>query len=1184
MAEFVHLHLRSEYSLLDGACRIKETVRAAKNAGMKALALTDRGVMFGAVSFYSACIEAGVRPIIGCEITLGDPLNPAQGEMLVLLVKDEIGYRNLSELVTKSALACTTRRPMVDKEWLHAHHEGLIALSGGKRGGIARRLLSGDREGAAALAMQMKQLFGDDGFYLELNDFSMPEDARLNAVLLSMGEQLQIPCVASNDVCFLRPEDALTRQILVCIGSGTVLDAADMRDSERFLKSQDEMAAVFSSHPELLTNTLLIAEQCRFDFSFGKIKLPRFDPPDGKDPKKYLNELAMEGLARRVAAEEIVYGGTLDEETYLMRIRYEQVVIGSMGYAPYFLIVADFVGWAKSHGIPTGPGRGSGAGSLIAYLIGITEVDPVRYGLLFESFLNPERISMPDFDIDFCDRRRDEVIGYVTEKYGKDHVCQIVTFGTMAARAAVRDVGRALGMPLSDVDAVARLIPRELKITLDDALKVSALREMYESSASVKRLIDLSKSVEGMPRHASTHAAGVVITDRPLVEYLPLTRSSDVTLTQYDMDTVARLGLLKFDFLALRYLTVIDDTVQLVREQIPSFEIGKIPLDDAQTYDLICSGRTDGMFQLESPGMRQLLTAFKPRQITDIMTAIALFRPGPMDSIDRYLENRGKEGPLDYPIPALAEILDETCGCIVYQEQVMQIFRAVAGYSYGKADVVRRAISKKKGDVIERERDTFVSGAIKQGTTREAAEALFEDMTDFANYGFKKSHAAAYALLSYQTAYLKTHYPAYYYASLLTSVLGNLPKMSEYITESAKMGIQILPPDINRSRACFVPEAQGIRFGLLAIKNVGIHMIDTILRERQNGAYLSLYDLLRRNAGRDLHKRAVESLIRAGALDGLDANRAQMLRCFDELIDQFSSRGGVAGQMDLFGNEQVGFTYPDLKDISMRDKLRMEKEVCGMCASGHLLDDFSAHVNALSPSTVAQISIAVQDGSMKEGTAVVLCGIITSRLDKETKNGDAMAFCVLEDRVMAMELVLFPKTLASIDPLARVDQAVAVSGRLSVRDEEIKLLVDKMIPLIPDERFHPETYRSPFAQSAVQGRSTEGSYPSASAPVRNTPSVPRTAERPAASSPSGDRRGGTVYLKVEDMAGSAFDKAVTLCQIFEGSSAVVFYNGKEKKYVRAHHLSLDATDFVLRELRGVLGEDSVVWKEKEKES
>ncbi len=1176
MPSFVHLHLKTEYSLLDGACRITETVKAAKEMGFETLAVTDSRAMFGAVAFFRACTDVGIKPIIGCEIELLSP-ESSKAYPLVLLVMDETGYRSLTQLVTDAAL---TGKGIVSFSALQARNAGLIALSGGTRGAIAQSLLSDMEQSAQELARNLKTVFGDR-FYLEVCDRGLREEGALNERIFALGSQLGIAVAASGDVCYLRPEDALTRRVLRCIGQGTTLDRTKTEEAERDLKSDAELRRRFASHPEAIEQTAAIADRCTFTFTFGKTKLPRFDPPDGKTPAAYLAELTEKGLLARLKAGDIVYDEKNNEETYRMRIRYEQVVITSMGYAPYFLIVSDFVGWAKAHQIPTGPGRGSGAGSLVAYLIGITEVDPVHYGLLFESFLNPQRVSMPDFDIDFCDRRRDEVIRYVTDRYGADHVCQIVTFGTMAARAAVRDVGRVLDLPLSRVDMVAKCIPRELKITLAEALKTKELSSLYAENEDVRRLIDVASRVEGMPRHASTHAAGVVITDKPLTEYLPLTLSGDVVLTQYDMDTVARLGLLKFDFLALRYLTVIDDTACMIRRADPAFDLHSLPLDDEKTYDLVSSGMTAGLFQLESPGMRQLLTAFKPRVITDIMTAIALFRPGPMDSIDKYLENRTKEGGIDYPLPELKPILDETCGCIVYQEQVMEIFCAIAGYTYGKADVVRRAISKKKADVIEKERGNFIGGAVERGVDRKIASDLFEDMTDFANYGFKKSHAAAYALLSYQTAYLKTHYPAAYFASLLTSVSGNQGKTAEYLTECLKRGICVLPPDVNASENAFTVEGGAIRMGLCAIKNVGVNLIARLLQERKKGAFTTFYDALRRLSGSDLNKRAVESLIHAGVFDRLDRNRAEMLADFEPLLDQFSSRGGVSGQMDLFGGEQVGISFPHLPDLPVREKLRMEKEVLGVNCSGHLLDDYAAHVDAL-----AQPSICDLTDAPAEGDKVIACGIVTLKQNKTTKNGDAMAFLTLEDRAGSIEVVVFPKLFAEIEPLLHLDSAICVQGKISLRDDPPKLLADRILPLIPSDRFHPETYRSPFAtEPAVTERRREDVPVAPPPPTRVTPPAPLPQPAPPPVSPPVQtpdpaivRHGGTVYLRVPDMEGRFFKKAHAICSIFEGTTAVVFYSKETGLYVRAVHLSLDATDFVLRELRSVLGEENVVYK------
>ena len=1087
MSDFVHLHLHSEYSLLDSACRIRDIVRAAKAAGHTAVALTDRDVLYGAVEFYSACEEEGLQPVIGCEISLlPDAGGKEQPFPFVLLVCDRTGYRNLCRIVSGAFFESRHGAPCVRPELLSENREGLIALSGGEDSYIARCILENDYHEAERYAVCMDELFGRDFFYLELQDHGTPEEKKINAALAEISQKRGIPMAATNGVHYLKKEDAEVHAVLSAIRTGrTVRDGRlpGYETDERYYKSTEEMNALFSGVPQAIENTVRIAGRCRFAFTFGKTFLPRFTPPDGKEPKAYLRELTKEGLERRLQCGDIRYDETCTSDDYKYRIEYELVVIGSMGYAEYFLIVSDFVNYAKSQGIPTGPGRGSGAGSLIAYLIGITEVDPVRYKLLFESFLNPQRISMPDFDIDFCYDRRDEVIRYVTDKYGADHVAQIVTFGTLAARAAIRDVGRALGMAYADVDAVACRIPRESGLTLRQALELEpGLREIYAGNPEVKRLIDTAEQVEGMPRHASTHAAGVVITDLPLTEYLPLSKNGDVTVTQYDMDTVARLGLLKFDFLALRYLTIIDNTAKLVRETDRSFDLKKIPYDDEETFRLISAGQTGGVFQLESAGMRQLLSEFQPRSVGDIMVALALYRPGPMDSVPVYLENRRHPEKIRYCTDKLRDILDETAGCIVYQEQVMQIFRVVAGYSYGKADIVRRAIAKKKAGVIEKEYEGFVTGAKANGVSEEDAGRLFGMMTDFSNYGFKKSHAAAYAILSYQTAYLKTHYPVAYYASLLTSVRDSPPKMTQYIAECAKLEVRVLPPDINRSRMLFAVEGDAVRFGLLALKGVGVSFVRNILSVREAGEFRSFYDFVSRMASVELNRKQIEVLIKAGAFDRLGNNRSQLLAAYEQLLEMFAARGrgSVSGQMDFFGSEHFEFTYPAIPEMPLRSRLQMEKECTDMYLSGQLLDSYSAQIEAMQPDSAASVLAAFADpGSeagteeslgepggteYREGLNVVLCGIVGRRVDKSTKSGEAMAFVTLQDRFADMELVVFPKVLLEYQPFLRSGQAISVLGSLSLRSSDsVKVILRAVCPLLPNERFHPETFRNPFA-------------------------------------------------------------------------------------------------------------------------
>jgi DNA polymerase-3 subunit alpha len=1092
MSDFVHLHLHSEYSLLDGACRVSDIPKAAKAAGHDAVAITDHGVMYGAVAFYRACMDEGVKPIIGCEIyvaprTRFDRTHGPDSENyhLVLLCKDEIGYRNLIHIVSRAFTEGFYSKPRADMELLEQRSEGLIALSACLGGYIQQAILRDDMAAAEEYARKLESIFGRDNFYLELQDHGLAEQEKVNAALAELSERTGIPLVATNDVHYIRRQDADTQAILMCIQTNNVITDGrplGFETDEFYYKSTDEMRRLFSGYRDALSNTVKIAERCNFRFEFGKVYLPAFTPPGGMHPDDYLRKLANTGLAKKLMSGEIVPNESRTPEQYRERVDYELSVIAQMGYSEYFLIVADFVGYAKSHDIPTGPGRGSGAGSLVAYLTGITDVDPLFYDLLFEAFLNPERVSMPDFDIDFCYNRRDEVIAYVCEKYGHDHVAQIITFGTMAARAAVRDVGRALGMSYAEVDRVAKLIPQRLGITLEDAMLDTELRSVYDSDPKVRRLLDISRAVEGMPRHASTHAAGVVITDRPLETYVPLAVNGEVTVTQYDMDTVAMLGLLKFDFLGLRYLTIIDECCRQVRQTDPGFDLKKIPRDDEAAFAMISSGHTDGMFQLESGGMRQLLIRLRPQSIEDIMISIALYRPGPMDAIPKYLENRADPSKIKYKITALAEILNETSGVIVYQEQVMQIFRAVAGYSYGRADIVRRAISKKKADVIEAERTGFIEGAVKLGCPREDAVELFEDMTAFANYGFKKGHAAAYAIISYQTAYLKAHYPGQYLAALMTSVLSSPSKLADYIAECTRLGIKLLPPDINESGAVFRYESPGeeggvgaIRYGLLAVKGVGEGFIKKLIIEREtNGRFTSLYNYISRTVAHGGNRRQAEALIKSGALDCLGAFRSRMLAVYEKLFDivQAGSKNELEGQLDLFGaDDEPQVVMPEIPEFGLRELLALEREATGLYFSGHISDQYKDAAEALGAVPINRIKNAFAENpdtgvtehdAIAAGKTVTVAGIITKRTNKLTRSGEPMAFVTLEDRYADMELIVFPKVLTAYDGLLTYENAIAATGELSVREDaysargrgedesaapEPKLLVRTIIPL-----------------------------------------------------------------------------------------------------------------------------------------
>ncbi len=1187
MTDFVHLHLHSEYSLLDGACRIADIPARAAKLGQKAVAITDHGVMYGAVAFYNACKEAGIKPIIGCEVYMAKHSrfdntgsNETEPDHLVLLVKNETGYRNLIYLVSKAFTEGFYRKPRIDLELLEQHHEGLICLSACLAGYIPRHILAGDLAGAEAYAIRMEALFGKGNYYLELQDHGIDGQRMVNECIAGISEHTGIPMVATNDVHYLQKTDAFTQSVMVCIQTNRMVadgPGIGFETDEFYMKSGDEMASLLGRFDGAIANTMVIADACQFDFSFGKTLLPKFDPPDGMSAKDYLSHLAYEGLARREEKGDIVYDGKFSREDYKYRMEYELVVISSMGYSSYFLIVADFVNYAKSHDIVTGPGRGSGAGSLIAYLIGITEVDPVKFCLLFESFLNPQRVSMPDFDIDFCYRRRDEVIAYVADRYGKDHVSQIITFGTMAAKAALRDVGRVLGMSYAEVDAVVRALP-EYKhgVTLKDAIEDKSFRALYDGSDRIRELVNLAMALEGMPRNASTHAAGVVITDRPVSDYVPLSVNNETVVTQFDMDTVARLGLLKFDFLALRYLTILDDTEREIRKTEPNFRIHDVPFDDHETYELIASGRTDGLFQLESEGMRQLLVQMKPDCITDIMIAIALYRPGPMDAIPKFLRNREDRRKLTYRIPCLSEILDETCGCIVYQEQIMQIFREVAGYSYGKADIVRRAIAKKKPGVIEREREGFLAGAVEKGYRREDADALYEEMTDFANYGFKKSHAAAYAFISYRTAYLKAHYAPMYYAALITSVFGNQAKMSEYITECAKLGIQTLPPDINESENGFSVSNGNIRYGLPAIKNVGGGFIRRVVNERKGRPFTSFYDFVSRMQGSDLNRRQIESLIKAGAFDSLGVYRSQLLATCGDILESLQSknRGNLSGQLDMFSTETVTVRYPDIPEFSLRERLLLEKESAGMYLSGHILDDYTRHWAFIKPAPLRKVLDAFAEdgqGDYREKQSIRVAGVITRLARKNTKTGDVMAFATLEDRGAEIELILFPKVLSVCSNILRLDAVVMLDAEISLKDGEPKLIVRSGALLETNDAFAPHAVK-PLPSMAVQSKDSERT-------------VNHEGERPIAPSPTqafdagkaaGARSGvKKLWLKVDDMEGKPFTRALALCEIFGGETPLAFYDVSRQKYISAG-IGVAISPFLLSELMELLGQDAVV--------
>lgn len=1185
MSSFVHLHLHSEYSLLDGACRVGDIAKAAKRHGHTAVAITDHGVMYGAVDFYNACKKEGIKPIIGCEVYVAPKsrfnksrVNNTVGYHLVLLVKNETGYKNLIYLVTKAHTEGFYSKPRIDIDLLKEHSDGLVALSGCIAGYVPRLILEGDIEGAMRHALEMKELFGED-YYLEIQDHGMPEEARVLAGLRRIHEETGIPYAATGDVHYINKSDAEIQAILMCIQTGSVISDGrpiGFEKDEYYYKSTSEMEELFGNYEDALLNTAKIAEKCNFDFDFDSRYLPTFKPEDNSTPDEYLKRLTYEGLRKREEAGQIVYD-KYDKKVYTDRIEYELGVIASMGFCEYYLVVRDFVGFAKSKNIPVGPGRGSGAGSLVAYLNYITDVDSVKYNLLFERFLNPQRVSMPDFDIDFCYNRRDEVIGYVKERYGEERVSQIIAFATLGARAAIRDVGRALGMSYSAVDAVASLIPRDPGATVRGLLDGSVslkkdkqageyirrFREAYESDFETKRLIDITAALEGMARHTQVHAAGVVITDKPVSNYVPQALSKGAVVTQYDMDKISALGLVKFDFLALRYLTIIADAEALVKKKHPDFDIEKIELDDKKTYEFISSGSTDGLFQLESPGMKKLLIELAPKNIEDITAAISLYRPGPMDSIGEYLKNRAAPDKIEYKIPALKDILDVTCGCVIYQEQVMSICCEVAGYSLGRADIVRRMMAKKKNAEMEKEREAFIKGALERGTDEALANELFDKLVAFASYAFNKSHAVAYSLIAYRSAYLKCRYTGEYMAALLTSVLGNIAKSAEYIAESQKLGVKILAPDINESYTDFTVSDKGIRFGLAAIKNVGPAFIDSIIEERHSGRFVSFEDFAARMSKRDINKRQVESLIKCGAFDSLGVYRSRLLLAYETIIEEFQNevRTNTQGQLDMFsdialsGVKGLEIEYPDIPELELRDMLRFEKECAGLYFSGHILDGFSEHIAALSSVPLAQIVSQSQSDEdavdeitpyYENASEVVVSGIISSRSVKYTRNKEKMMFLNLEDSSAEIELIAFPGILENYAHLLVVDKPIAVKGKLSIREGEAsKVIIDKIMPLLTNGTKDFES----FGASNPENKKTTATH-----------KVKR------------------LFLRVDSEDCGKYRKAVALGSIFTGNTPVIFYNSSEGKYLSDKMLSVEISDFLIREYKDLLGEENVVYK------
>ncbi len=1162
--DFVHLHLHSEYSLLDGACRIGPLCARAKELGQKALAITDHGVMYGAVEFYKEAKKQGIKPIIGCEVYVAprtrlDKVHELDSDYshLVLLCENNTGYRNLTRIVSRSFTEGFYTKPRIDRELLEAHHEGLIALSACLAGEIPKALQRGDYQAAKETALWYDGLFGRGNFYLELQNHGLREQLEINPLLIKLSKETGIPLVATNDVHYLTEEDSRVQKVLICIQTNHTVDEDNplaFGTDQFYLKSAEEMTELFSDIPEAVENTARIAARCQVDFTFGKIHLPVYDIGD-QDHEAYFRKLCYDGLHR-------IYGPDPAKEV-TDRLEYELDVIGSMGYTDYYLIVQDFVNYAKSQGIPVGPGRGSGAASLAAYCIGITGIDPLKYNLLFERFLNPERVSMPDFDIDFCYVRRQEVIDYVIGKYGADHVAQIITFGTMAARGAVRDVGRALDIPYAVCDQTAKLIPMELGITIDKAMAASPeLREKYASDPQIKELIDMARKVEGMPRHASTHAAGVVITDRPVDEYVPLAKNDEAVVTQYTMTALEELGLLKMDFLGLRNLTILADAEKMIRVSQPDFSLQQIPLDDKDTLRMMSDGYTEGVFQFESAGMRGVLHAFQPTSIEDLIAIISLYRPGPMESISKYIHNRHHPEDVQYATSLLKPILEVTYGCIVYQEQVMQIFRSLAGYSLGRADIVRRAMAKKKHDVMEKERKAFIygektadgqvecEGCVGRGVSVQVAEEIFDQMSAFSSYAFNKAHAAAYAYVAYETAYLKCHFGREYMASLLTSVLDSSGKVSAYIAECVRMGIHVLPPHVNSSLAGFTVAGEDIRFGLSAVKNLGHGLIHQLIEKRKDGPYTSFYDFCSRLYGRELNRRALESLIKCGALDDLDANRSQMLASVETVLAALESerRRNVEGQIGLFGLlEEQGegaeaFSLPALPELSNRELLAGEKETTGLYLSGHPMQAYAA---AAEKSGAARISdILAEDGKYKDNQRVSIVGMVSSMRLKTTKSEQTMAFLTVEDMYGSIGVLVFPKILAGHAGLIRDGAVLQMQCRVTLREDRETELVCESAVL--------------FSESGP--KEGQALRPPADGLGQKTDTKPAKKVRPG------------LYLRIPSLEDKGYKKARQIMDIFDGQTAVYLVcEDTGKRLLTPASGWVDVNPPMLSQLRKVLG-------------
>ena len=1161
--QFCHLHTHTEYSLLDGEASIKKLVARVKELGMDSCAITDHGSMYGVVDFYREAKSQGIHPVIGCEVYMAprsrfDKVHDIDNKTshLILLAENQKGYKNLIKLVSAGYIDGFYYKPRIDFEMLKEHSEGIIALSACIAGEVPKALLRGDYDEAKKIALKYAEVLGKDNYFLEIQDHGLSEQKRIIPDMLRLSEETGIGLVATNDIHYLKKEDAKYQDVLMCIQMEKKVDDPDrmkFETEEFYIKSPEEMTSLFEYVPQAIENTEKIAKRCNVDFDFGTRHLPAYAVPDGKDAFEYLHELCQNGLEKR-------YSPVSDE--LQKRLDYELGVIKSMGFVDYFLIVWDFIHFAKNNGVMVGPGRGSAAGSIVAYSLGITTVDPIKYGLIFERFLNPERVSMPDIDIDFAPNGRQKIIDYVVEKYGEGQVAQIITFGTMKAKLAIRDVGRALDIPYAEVDKVAKLVPFDLKMTISKALDISTeLHALYENDPQIKELLDTSMALEGLPRHASTHAAGVVITSEPIVNYVPLQLNSENFITtQFTKDTVENLGLLKMDFLGLRTLTVIRDAEVAVQKQHPEFSIRKLDYDDPDTYKMLGQGDTEGVFQLESSGMKQVLVGLQPQNLEDVIALISLYRPGPMDSIPTYLRNRHEPDKISYKTPQLAHILDVTNGCIVYQEQVMQIFRELAGFSFGQADNVRRAMSKKKHAVMEAEREHFVHGCtepghecpgcVANGIPEQVANQIYDEMSSFASYAFNKSHAACYAYVAFQTAYLKCHYPSQFMAALLTSVLDNTDKVIEYSGECARLGIKVLPPDVNISNGGFTADDNGqIRFGLNAVKNVGRNLIENAVTERREKPYTSLYDFCKRMHGSELNRRAVESLIKAGAFDCFGSNRHSMVEAVEGILKSIEtdSRRNLEGQLDLFsvmsGEVQQGpqedvYEIRPLAEYTPAELLQQEKEVSGLYLSGHPLDAYREKSARIGSHTIKDLT--GEDAHVQDGEKVrIVCAVVKNRM-MTTKSNSMMAFTSVEDLTGTMEVIVFPKVLDRFRDAIQENAVVVIDGRLSVREDEAsKLLADSILPI---DSYDPTRLD--------KGR----------------PDPVKTAAR-------------RVFIRLPSRSCPQYDKVVNLLEIFDGDIPVILYlEDTKQKLAAPRRLYTSGHPLFFKELERLLGAENVATK------